>query len=535
MRDRNSGGGTDKHVKEKGEEQTNTARSLLRSSSVVSGLTMVSRVFGLARDMVIAYFFGSSAGADAFFLAFRIPNLFRRLFAEGAFAHAFVPVLSEYKNKSALDVVQGLVSRVSGTLGLSLLALTILGVFGAEYVIKVFAAGFVYHGDTAKLSLAVDMLRLTFPYLLLISMTAFAGAVLNTFGRFAVPAFTPVLLNLSLILCAVFLRDMLEQPIMALAWAVLIAGVAQLTFQLPFLARQNLLVMPRVDLNHPGVRRVGVLMIPALFGVSVGQINLLLDTVLASFLQTGTLSWLYYSDRLLELPLALFGIAIATVILPGLSADHANASADEFSDTLNWAMRLVILLGLPATIALAFLSESLITTLFYHGEMTERDVMMASFSLTAYAVGLLGHMMVKVLAPGFFARQDTATPVRYGIVALVSNMVLNLILIWHLQHAGLALATSLSAFINASLLFYGLRKVGVLRLSDGWGRFLGRVVLASLAMLALLYVMTPAAEAWFQYGFVERFGVMLLICGAGSVIYAASLFVVGIRFQQFVR
>ena len=276
-------------------------------------------------------------------------------------------------------------------------------------------------------------------------------------------------------------------------------------------------------------------MIPALFGVSVGQINLLLDTVLASFLQTGTLSWLYYSDRLLELPLALFGIAIATVILPGLSADHANASADEFSDTLNWAMRLVILLGLPATIALAFLSESLITTLFYHGEMTERDVMMASFSLTAYAVGLLGHMMVKVLAPGFFARQDTATPVRYGIVALVSNMVLNLILIWHLQHAGLALATSLSAFINASLLFYGLRKVGVLRLSDGWGRFLGRVVLASLAMLALLYVMTPAAEAWFQYGFVERFGVMLLICGAGSVIYAASLFVVGIRFQQFVR
>ena len=511
----------------------NTRSRLLKSSGVVSAITMVSRISGLIRDMVIAHFFGS--GADAFLIAFRIPNLFRRLSAEGAFAQAFVPVLTEYRQKGSIEIMRNLVSRVSGTLGLSLLVLTIIGVTGAEYVMHVFAAGYVYHGETAKFALAVDILRITFPYLLLISMTALAGSVLNTSGRFAVPAFTPVLLNLTLILSALYLRPWLDQPVMALAWAVLIAGVAQLTFQLPFLHRQQLLVTPRVDTRHPGVKKILVLMLPALFGVSVGQINMLLDTMLAAFLEDGSVSWLYFSDRLLELPLALFGIAIATVILPGLSADHVNKSPEEFSKTLNWAIRLVILLGLPASIALVYLSESLIITLFFSGKMTERDVMMTSLSLSAYGIGLLGHMLVKILAPGYFARQDMVTPVRYGVIAMLSNMVLNLILIWHLHHVGLALATSLSAFINAALLFHGLKRSGVLGHEAGWRRFFGQVLVANMVMLAVLYAVTPDAGQWFQFGMAERFGVMLLICAAGVVTYGTSLLLSGIRFQQMVR
>ncbi|MBD3649494.1 MAG: murein biosynthesis integral membrane protein MurJ, partial [Pseudomonadales bacterium] len=466
---------------------------------------------------------------------FRIPNLFRRLFAEGAFSQAFVPVLSEYRTTRSRTEVKALLDRVSGTLGVNLAAITVVGVIGAPVIIAVFAAGFVYNDQTEKLQLATDMLRLTFPYLLLISMTAFAGGILNSYGRFAVPAFTPVLLNLSLILCAIYLRPWVDVPVMALAWAVLIAGVIQLTFQLPFLAREDLLPRPRVDFRHEGVRKILTLMLPAMFGVSVGQINLLLDTVLASFLQTGSLSWLYYSDRLLELPLALFGITIATVILPSLSREHARASGDEFAKTLDWAVRMVFAIGIPASLALVYLSEPLITTLFYQGEMTRNDVVMASLSLEAYGVGLLGHMLVKVLAPGYFSRQDTSTPVRYGIIALVSNMVLNLLLVWHLKHAGLALATSLSAFINAALLWHGLRSRDVLRLSQGWGKFGLQIIAANGLMLISLYFMTPEMGAWFELGFWERFGYMLLICLAGALVYGASLFVTGFRFREMVR
>lgn len=511
------------------------AKGLLKSSGVVSAMTMISRVFGLVRDMVIAYFFGATAGADAFFISFRIPNFFRRLFAEGAFSQAFVPVLSEYRSTRSRAEVKELLDRVSGSLGANLVAITVVGVVGAPLVISIFAAGFVFNEQSEKLQLATDMLRLTFPYLLLISMTAFAGGILNSYGRFAVPAFTPVLLNLSLILCAIYLRPWMDVPVMALAWGVLIAGVVQLTFQLPFLAREGLLPRPRVDFKHEGVRKILTLMLPALFGVSVGQINLLFDTVLASFLQTGSLSWLYYSDRLLELPLALFGITIATVILPSLSREYAQASGEEFSKTLDWAIRMVCAIGIPASLALVFLSEALITTLFYQGEMTRNDVMMASISLKAYGVGLLGHMLVKVLAPGYFSRQDTKTPVKYGVIALVANMILNLILIWHLKHAGLALATSISAFINAGLLWMGLRKAGVLIPSKEWLRFGLQIGLANGVMLAALYWMTPELAGWFELGFWKRFAYMLLICVAGTLIYAASLFMAGFRFRQMVR
>ncbi|MBV1879791.1 MAG: murein biosynthesis integral membrane protein MurJ [Pseudomonadales bacterium] len=507
---------------------------LLKSSSVVSLMTLLSRVLGVVRDMVIAALFGSSAASDAFFLAFRIPNFFRRLFGEGAFSQAFVPVLSEYKATRSENEVRSLVSAISGVLGLNLVLLTVLGVALAPLVIGIFAAGFVYNGEVEKLLLATEMLRLTFPYVLLICMTAFAGSVLNSFGRFAVPALTPVLLNISLIGCALYLAPMLEKPVTALAWGVLIAGVAQLSFQLPFLAQQRMLVRPRIDFKHAGVKQVMKLMLPALFGVSVGQINLLLDTVLASFLETGSLSWLYYSDRLLELPLALFGITIATVILPSLSRQHAAGSA-QFNQTLNWAMKMVCLLGVPASVALVVLSESLITTIFYQGEMTPRDVTMAAYSLSAYGIGLLGHMFVKVLAPGYFARQDTRSPVRYGIIALAANMVFNLILVWQLQHAGLALATSLSAFLNAGLLWFGLQRSGVLVLTDDWLKFLCQITVASLMLLGFLLIVLPVQATWLDMAFWLRLGTMLLICGAGAMIYTVCLALVGVKFKQMIR
>ena len=517
------------------EENSKDKGRLLKSSAVVSLMTMISRVFGLARDMVIAYFFGAAAGADAFFLAFRIPNFFRRLFAEGAFSQAFVPVLTEYKTNRTHAEVKDLVSRTAGTLGLVLLGITILGVMGAELVISLFAPGFIYQDEAAKFALAVDMLRLTFPYLLLISLTALSGAILNTYGRFAVPAFTPVLLNLSLISCAVGLYSRLDEPVMALAWGVLIAGVLQLTFQLPFLKRIDLLPAPKTGFKDEGVKRIGVLMLPAIFGASVSQINLLLDTLLASFLQTGSLSWLYYSDRLLELPLALFGITIATVILPGLSREHAEQSSEGFSRTLNWSLKVVLLFGAPAAAALVLLSDELIATLFYQGEMQPRDVTMSGMALAAYGIGLLGHMWVKVLAPGYFARQDTKTPVRFGIMAMGANMVLNLILIFPLQHVGLALATSLSAFLNAGLLFWGLWRGGVLLPEPGWFRFLAQVGFATAVMSGCIFYFQPPISFWLAESFIVRLPYMLLICGLGALIYAASIMLVGVKIRELVR
>jgi putative peptidoglycan lipid II flippase len=516
-------------------QDKSTGAKLLKSSVVVSSMTMVSRVFGLARDMVIAYFFGAAAGADAFFLAFRIPNFFRRLFAEGAFSQAFVPVLSEYKEQREFEEVKTLVDRTTGSLGIVLLVITVVGIVGAELVISLFAPGFLYHGAGDKFELAVQMLRLTFPYLFLISMTALSGAILNTFGRFAVPAFTPVLLNISLIAAAISLRPYFDQPVMALAWGVLIAGVVQLTFQLPFLARIKLLPLPKTGYSDPGVKKIMALMLPAIFGASVSQVNLLVDTLLASFLETGSLSWLYYSDRLLELPLALFGITIATVILPGLSKEHANASPIEFSKTLNWSLKLVFVFGVPATVALVLLSEELIATLFYQGEMTERDIEMSGLALAAYGVGLLGHMCVKVLAPGYFARQDTRTPVRYGIYALVSNMVLNLLLVWQFKHVGLAIATSLAAFLNAGLLFYGLKREGVFLVADGWLKFFVQLAFAVVLMTLALFYILPSLDFWLSHDFFYRLGAMLLICLGGAVIYAAGLFISGVKPGQLVR
>ncbi len=512
-------------------EKVPKGRGLLRSSALVGLMTMFSRVLGLIRDVVVANYFGAGSSADAFFVAFKIPNFLRRLFAEGAFSQAFVPVLSEYRSLRDLAAVKQLVDRVAGSLGLVLIVVTLLGVLGAPVLAAIFAPGFYLH-DPLRYGLAVEMLRYTFPYLLLISLTALAGSILNSYERFAVPAFTPVLLNLSLIGAAIWMQPLFDQPVMALALGVLIAGSAQLLFQLPFLWRLQLLPKPVLGFQDEGVKRILKLMLPALFGVSVSQINLLLDTLLASFLQTGSVSWLYYSDRLAELPLGVFGIAIATVILPSLSRRHAEKSTEHFSRTLDWAMRMVLLIGLPAAMALLVLAEPLIATLFHYGEMADRDVTMAAISLRAYAGGLVAFMLIKVLAPGYFSRQDTKTPVKIGIVAMVVNMVLNLLLIWPMAHAGLALATTLSAFLNAGLLLRGLLKEGVFSWQSGWPKWLLRVAMANIAMIVFLVLLAGRPEQWLGFDMWQRVTQMAILVGGGAIIYLLVLLLMGMRLRD---
>ncbi len=504
---------------------------LLRSGLIVSVMTMLSRVLGLARDVTIASLLGAGSGADAFFVAFKIPNFMRRLFAEGAFNQAFIPVLSEYATRRTREEVRELLDAVSGSLGVILALITALAMLCAPWLVWVFAPGF--GDDAGKLALTGDMLRLTFPYLLLISLTAFAGSVLNTWNRFAVPAITPVLLNLSLIGAALLLAPRFETPAMALAWGVLIAGGVQLLFQVPFLLRLGLMPKPWPNFAHEGVRRILKLMTPALFGVSVSQINLLLDTVLASFLVTGSVSWLYYSDRLVELPLGIIGIAIGTVILPALSKRHAEQSLEHFQKMLDWALRSVLLIGVPAALALGVLAEPLLITLFHYGAMTDNDVVMSAQSLRAYSFGLLAFMLIKVLAPGFYARQDTKTPVKIGIIAMVANMAFNLALIVPLAHAGLALATALSAFLNAGLLARGLYRDGVLRFQSGWGRYSLTLIGGCALMGGGLMWLSPDWTTWLGWGLWERCAMMGALVVGGVLAYAVWLGLCGVRPRHF--
>lgn len=514
---------------------------LLRSSGVVGFFTMLSRFLGLARDVVFARVIGAEALADVFFVAFKIPNFFRRLFAEGAFAQAFVPILGEYREKGSAAAVRQLVSRVAGNLGLCLILLTLFIVVASPLMAAIFAPSW-YMDNPSKFAATSEMLRITFPYLLFISMTGLAGAVLNSYDRFAVPAFTPLLLNLCLILAALFAAPLFDQPAYALAWGVLLAGIVQFLFQLPFLKTIHMLPMPSVDWQDSGVKKVLALMAPAIFGVSVSQINLLLDTVLATFLPTGSVSWLYYSDRLSELPLGVFGIAIATVILPNLSRHHVAQSTQAFSQTLDWALKMILLIAVPAAVALILLAEPILVTLFYYGEvMTVRDMAMASLSLKAYAAGLIAFMLIKVLAPGFFARQDMRTPVRIGVIAMVMNMLFNLLLViplhsyWQVGHLGLAAATSLSAFLNAILLYFALRKQGIYQPIQGWLRFFIRLAIAVLVMLLVLIQLSNALgglESFYGFNWTQRVGYIGLLCGAGFVGFAASLLLMGFRWSE---
>ena len=506
-------------------------RGLMRSGLVVSAMTMLSRVMGLVRDVVVATFLGAGNGSDAFFVAFKIPNFLRRLFAEGAFNQAFVPVLSEYSTQRTKQEIRELLNAVAGSLTALLALITALAMLGAPWLVWLFAPGF--GRDPDKLAMTADMLRLTFPYLLLISLTAFSGSVLNTWNRFAVPAFTPVLLNISLIGAALLLMPLMEEPAMALAWGVLIAGAAQLAFQVPFLLRLGLLPTPWPNFAHDGVKRILKLMAPALFGVSVSQINLLLDTVLASLLAAGSVSWLYYSDRLVELPLGVFGVAIGTIILPALSKRHAEQSTEHFSAMLDWAIRVVLLLGVPAALALAVLAEPFLITLFHYGAMTDNDIQMAAMSLRAYAFGLVAFMLIKVLAPGFFARQDTKTPVKVGIIAMVANMLFNLLLIWPLAHAGLALATALSAFLNAGLLGYLLYRQQVLVFQPGWRRYAVQLVGGCVLMSVALMLVSPDWQVWLEFGLWQRVSWVAGLVVLGGGLYFIWLTALGLRLRHF--
>jgi putative peptidoglycan lipid II flippase len=514
---------------------------LLRSASVFSGLTLVSRIFGMIRDQIIAIVFGATAGLDAFWVAFKIPNFMRRLFAEGAFSQGFVPVLGEVKVKQGDAAVRDLISRVAGSLALVVLGITIVSMLLFPWLILHFGPKAI--SNQHKLVLTAQMLVLTLPYILLISLTSLSGGVLNTYKRFAIPAFTPVFLNLCMIGSALFLAPYLPpgDQVKALAWGVLLAGVVQLAFQLPFLAKLGFLSWPRWGFNDPGVQRIMRLMGPAILGSMVVQINLTVDLLVAYVvLPDGSVSWLTYSDRLVEFPLGVFGIAISTVILPSLSQHHAQTDQHEFSKTLDWGLRWALLIALPATAGLVMLAGPLLTTLFNYGAFKQHDVFMAQISLFAYASGLLAFIMIKVLAPAFYSRQDTRTPVRIAVRAMLANLVLIAVLVipWvHLgypaPHAGLALATSLSAYGNAIMLFLTLRRAGVYQRMPGWGRFLIQVGGALALMLIVLIFAVPGLSHWLSWSAGHRALMLLVWVSVCAASYFAGLYLFGFRLHSF--
>ncbi|WP_342219868.1 murein biosynthesis integral membrane protein MurJ [Rickettsiella endosymbiont of Miltochrista miniata] len=504
------------------------SKALLKSTSVVASMTLISRILGFVRDMVAARIFGATAAVDAFYIAFKIPNFMRGLFAEGSFSTAFIPTLSEYKQTRSQEQVQQFVAHIAGTLGLILLGICILGVLGSKGLVSLFAPGL----DPYRFQLAIEMLRITFPYLMLISLTALVGATLNCYGQFWVPAFTPALLNISLIMTAFGVTRFFKVPVEAQAWGVLLAGFLQLGFQLPFLHRLKLLKKPQFKWRDPGVQKVLKLMLPALFGSSIGQISLLLNTVFASFLVAGSVTWLYYSDRLAYFPLGVFGVALMTVILPHLSRQHAAKSPELFASTLNWGLRCNLLIGIPASLTMLILSGPLIVTLFHYGKFTIHDVFMTQRSVIAYSIGLQAFMLIKVLAAAFYAQQNIRTPVRIGIIALVANMIFNAILIFPLKHAGLALASSLSAWLNAGLLLWGLQTRQVFQWQSGWLKFVLQLLFANSTLCLFLYWAAAATPVWINWGWQQRFAHIFFLGITSIIIYIASLWISGLRYDD---
>jgi putative peptidoglycan lipid II flippase len=507
--------------------------NLLKTLATVSSLTLLSRILGFVRDFVIARTFGAGMLTDAFFVAFKLPNLLRRLFAEGAFSQAFVPLLSEYRNQRGPEATRALIDRVATMLFLVVLGVALLGVLGAPLLIRIAAPGFV--ADADKFALTVTLTRIAFPYILFMALVALAAGVLNTWSRFALPAFTPVLLNLCFIGMALFAAPYFDPPVLALAWAVFLGGVLQLAIQLPALKRIGML--PRLDLapGDPGVRRVMRLMAPAVLGVSVAQISLLINTIFASFLTSGSVSWLYYADRLMEFPAGLLGAALGTILLPSLSRAHASGDPEEFSALLDWGLRLTFLLTLPAALALALLGVPLIATLFQHGAFTANDVLLTRQALAAYSVGLTGLILVKVLAPGFYARQNIRTPVKIALVTLVATQAMNLAFIVPLKHAGLALAIGLASCLNAALLFRGLRRRGDYLPRPGWRGFAWKLAVALVALGITLWFGMGNEADWLAASTTTRILHLSALVGAGMFAYFATLWLLGFRLRDFRR
>ncbi len=506
------------------------SKQLFKSTLIVSVMTLLSRILGFVRDMLIGQIFGVSAGTDAFFVAFKIPNFLRRLFAEGAFSQAFIPVLAEYKERGSQQALKLFIDKTAGTLAVVLLLITVIGVLAAPVLILLFAPGFSWQGT--QHDLAVQMLRLTFPYILFISLVAFAGSILNSHGKFAIPAVTPVLLNICIIAAAIYLAPLMEKPVVALAWGVLAAGLLQLLFQFPSLIKLGLLPRLTVDFKDAGVKQVIQLMLPAIFASSIVQINLLLNTLLASFLPAGSVSWLYYSDRLVEFPLGIFGVALATVILPSLSKNHAGDDRIAFSNTLDWGLRFVLLIVIPAALGLFLLAEPILSTLFQYHEFTVHDVQMAGKSLMAYSLGLVGFVMVKILVPAFSSRKDMKTPVRVGIYIMLINIGLGVCLIFPFAHTGLALATSLGALLNAALLLLRLLKEKVYQPVAGWQWFLLKVMIANGLMASGLYYFVDKT-LWYHWPATERLLHLGFYIFRGILIYGVSLFLLGFRPKHF--
>ena len=507
--------------------------NLLRALAAVSSMTLLSRILGFARDAIIARVFGAGVATDAFVVAFKLPNLLRRLFAEGAFSQAFVPILAEYRNQRGDAATHLLINRVATFLFVVLMVVAALGVLGAPLVILVVAPGFSATPD--KFALTVDLMRIVFPYIVFMSLVALAAGVLNTWSRFMLPAFTPALLNVAMILAAVFAAPWFDPPILALAWGAFLGGVLQLALQWHGLKRLGML--PRWDWapNDPGVRRILKLMGPAALGVSVAQISLILNTVFASFLDTGSVSWLYYADRLMEFPTGLLGVALGTILLPSLAKHHADNDPGQYSKLLDWGLRMTLMLAAPAALALGLLAVPLIATLFFYGEFSAHDVEMTRWALVAYSVGLLGLILVKVLAPGFYARQNIKTPVKIAILTLVATQAMNLLFIWHLKHAGLASSIGLGACLNAAILLRKLRGQAIYQPQPGWRVFLAKLVLALAAMGAFLWFAMAGEARWFAYHFGERMLHLSGLVAGGVLIYFATLGLLGFRPADFKR
>lgn len=507
--------------------------NLLKSLAAVSSMTMFSRVLGFARDAIVARIFGAGMATDAFFVAFKLPNLLRRIFAEGAFSQAFVPILAEYKSKQGEDATRVFVAYVSGLLTLALAVVTVAGMLAAPWVIMVTAPGFA---DTAdKFTLTTQLLRITFPYILLISLASLAGAILNTWNRFSIPAFAPTFLNISMIGFALFAAPYFHPPVLALAWAVTVGGVLQLVYQLPHLKKIGMLVLPRVNFRDEGAMRVVKQMGPAILGVSVSQVSMIINTIFASFLASGSVSWMYYADRLMEFPSGVLGVALGTILLPSLSKSFSSGNHDEYCRLMDWGLRLCFLLALPSAVALGILAKPLTVSLFQYGKFTAFDAAMTQRALVAYSVGLIGIIIVKVLAPGFYSRQDIKTPVKIAIVTLILTQVMNLAFIGPLKHAGLSLSIGLAACLNASLLYWQLRKQKIFTPHAGWAWFLTRLVISVLVMSAALVGMLYMMPDWSQGTMVWRVMRLLAVVVVGIVAYFAALAALGFKVKEFVR
>jgi putative peptidoglycan lipid II flippase len=508
--------------------------NLLKAAASVSGMTLASRITGFVRDTLLAILFGAGVAMDAFVVAFRIPNLLRRLFAEGAFSQAFVPVLGEYRTRRGDEATRILAGKVLAILSVVLFVATLAGIVAAPLVVYATASGFARDAD--KFALTVQMVRICFPYILFVSLVSFSAGLLNTYGAFKAPAFTPVLLNLAFIAAAVWLAPRLERPVVALAWGVFAGGVAQLLFQIPFLRHVRMLPRPVWDPRDEGVRRILRLMAPAALGVSVAQVSLLVNTQIASRLGDGPVSWIYYADRLMEFPSAMLGVALGTVLLPSLVRLHGTNDPAAYSRLLDWGLRVTLLLAFPAAVALALLSVPLVSTLFWHGDQfTRHDVIMTRHALIAYAAGLVGIILVKVLAPGFYARQNIRTPVRVAIATLVVTQLCNALFVPFLAHAGLALSISAGATFNAAWLWWIMRRTGVYRPEPGWAAFLMKLAVALYLIGGAIWYAMGSESSWFEIDATHRAVKLAWVIVAGAASYFVALFAMGMRLRDFSR